>query len=113
MRMTAISSAIVTRAAGAALGAVRPAEKASDSAPFGERRGAAAGESPRAPRRLQVELVCQHETKSHDPFWDAPRLNPAFVAQLLGQALEQEPGSLPARGYAAAAFSARLFDASV
>jgi hypothetical protein len=113
MRVTAISSAIVTRANETALDAVRPAGKASDSAPFGERRGSAAGESPKAPRRLQVELVCQHDTKSHDPFWDAPRLNPAFVAQLLGQALEQAPGSRPAQGYAAAAFSARLFDASV
>ena len=37
--------------------------------------------------RLQVELVCQDETPRFDPFWDGPRLQPAFVAQLLGQVM--------------------------
>jgi hypothetical protein len=34
---------------------------------------------------IQVELLCQDETPSFDPFWDGPRLLPAFVAQLMGQ----------------------------
>jgi len=34
---------------------------------------------------LQVELLCQDETPRFDPFWDGPRLLPAFVAQLMGQ----------------------------
>ena len=34
---------------------------------------------------IQVELVCQDETPRFDPFWDGPRLLPAFVAQLMGQ----------------------------
>jgi hypothetical protein len=37
--------------------------------------------------RLQVELVCQDETGGFDPFRDAPKLRPAFVAQLLGQVM--------------------------
>ena len=35
---------------------------------------------------IQVELLCQDETPRFDPFWDGPRLLPAFVAQLMGQA---------------------------
>jgi hypothetical protein len=35
---------------------------------------------------VRVELVCQDETPRFDPFWDGPRLLPAFVAQLMGQA---------------------------
>ncbi|HVW73471.1 MAG TPA: hypothetical protein VHC39_07515 [Rhizomicrobium sp.] len=38
---------------------------------------------------LQVELVSRDETRSFDPFWDAPRLAPAFVAQLLGQVMPE------------------------
>ena len=34
---------------------------------------------------IQVELLCQDETPRFDPFWDGPRLLPAFVAQLMGQ----------------------------
>ena len=41
------------------------------------------------PPRLQVELVCQDETARFDPLWDAPRLKPAFVAQLMGQVMPQ------------------------
>jgi hypothetical protein len=37
--------------------------------------------------RLQVELVCQDGTDGFDPFRDAPKLRPAFVAQLLGQVM--------------------------
>ena len=39
--------------------------------------------------RLQVELVCQDETPRFDPFRDAPRLVPAFVAQVLGQVMPE------------------------
>ena len=35
---------------------------------------------------MQVELVCQDETRGQDPFWDAPRLLPTFVTQVMGQA---------------------------
>ena len=32
-----------------------------------------------------MELVCRDETEGIDPFWDGPRLVPAFVTQLLAQ----------------------------
>lgn len=41
------------------------------------------------PPRLQVELLCQDETPRFDPLWDAPRLLPSFVAQVLGQAMPE------------------------
>lgn len=54
---------------------------------------------PQAPPHLTVELVCQGETQGHDPFWDAPRLLPTFVAQLLGQAIPDRDPSLPHTAY--------------
>ncbi len=48
--------------------------------------------------KLRVELVCQEGTKRHDPFWDGPRLKPAFVTQLLGQMMPD--GKAPAGAYA-------------
>lgn len=35
----------------------------------------------------QAECVYRDDTQRFDPFWDGPRLVPAFVAQLLGQAM--------------------------
>ena len=34
---------------------------------------------------IQAEILYQDETPRFDPFWDGPRLLPAFVAQLMGQ----------------------------
>jgi hypothetical protein len=89
-------------------------EKTGNSALSGrERRG-----TPRAPHReaprLQIELVCQGRTKTHDPFRDAPRLSPAFVTQLLGQAMAGEGRAAPRLVYGAAGpKAALLFDARV
>ena len=47
------------------------------------------GSRAKSAPRLQVELVCQDETRGHDPFWDAPRLLPAFVAQVMGQVMPE------------------------
>jgi hypothetical protein len=33
--------------------------------------------------------LCRDDTPRFDPFWDGPRLVPAFVAQLLGQAMPE------------------------
>lgn len=49
--------------------------------------------------RLQVELLCQSDTKAHDPFWDGPRLAPPFVTQLLGQVMAPERNIAPRRVY--------------
>ena len=67
----------------------RGVEKSSASSQLGahSRRDTENQDKP-APR-LQVELVCQDETARFDPFWDAPRLKPAFVAQLMGQVLPE------------------------
>lgn len=47
------------------------------------------GEREKSPPRLQVELVCQDETPGYDPFWDAPRLLPTFVTQVMGQVMPE------------------------
>ena len=62
----------------------RACEKSSASSTLGRQpQNFEAEEQKTAP--IQVELVCQDETPSFDPFWDGPRLLPAFVAQLMGQ----------------------------
>jgi hypothetical protein len=68
-------------------------------------------EAPKQRPRLVVEFVSQGETKRHDPFWDAPRLAPAFVTQLLGQVMDQERSRLVRTSYGMPAEkSARLLD---
>ena len=42
----------------------------------------------------QVEPVYRDDTPRFDPFWDGPRLVPAFVVQLLGQTMSE---SMPER----------------
>lgn len=62
----------------------RACEKSSASSTLGQQPQNHEGEEQKtAP--IQVELVCQDETPAFDPFWDGPRLLPAFVAQLMGQ----------------------------
>ena len=67
----------------------RVVEKASPASSLKREQSDADGRQHRAPPRLQVELVCQDETAGFDPFRDAPRLQPTFVAQLLGQVMAQ------------------------
>ena len=67
----------------------RAIEKSSASSALGHERQSFNHESAKAVPRLQVELVCQDETQGHDPFWDAPRLLPAFVAQVMGQVMPE------------------------
>lgn len=42
----------------------------------------------------QVKRVYRDDTPPFDPFWDGPRLVPAFVAQLLGQAMPERRESV-------------------
>lgn len=44
---------------------------------------------PKNPPRIQVELVSHPGTEAFDPNWDGPRLLPAFVAQVMGQVINQ------------------------
>jgi hypothetical protein len=69
--------------------APRAVEKSSASNHLGDRTPDSAQAEPKATPRLQVELVCQGETPAFDPIWDAPRLVPSFVAQLLGQVMPE------------------------
>lgn len=91
----------------------RPIEKTSASSALGREKpdGDGGREKPVPP--LQVELVCRDDTPRFDPFWDAPRLVPGFVAQLLGQAMPERRESMTietAYGGAASPRKALLLD---
>ena len=84
-----------------------PGKSSNSAGPGDERRDAAP--HPRKTRpRLQVELVCQDGTKTHDPFRDGPRLSSAFVSQLLGQVMANGERPVPRRAYGASTASAAL-----
>jgi hypothetical protein len=111
MRMTVVNPNTLARGTGTAIAPVRPGGKASDFGAFADGRGTVPEEMPRRRPRLQVELVCQEGTRKHDPFWDAPRLLPAFVTQLLGQVLPQSAETRRPGAYAASACPSRILDA--
>lgn len=63
----------------------RRCEKPSASSALGREQENLNDEEARFPPQLQIEFVCQEETRNFEPFWDGPRLLPTFVAQLMGQ----------------------------
>ena len=65
----------------------RPIEKSSPSSGLGNKHQDMDDAREKSVPRLQVELVCQDDTRGHDPFWDAPRLLPTFVTQVMGQVM--------------------------
>lgn len=67
----------------------RRVEKASASSGLGNGAKDLNGKQEKRVPRLQVELVCQDDTRSHDPYWDAPRLLPTFVTQVMAQAFPE------------------------
>ena len=67
----------------------RRCEKSSDSSALGQEQADLNAENRKLPSPVRVELVCQDETQEFDPFWDGPRLLPAFVAQVIGQAMPE------------------------
>lgn len=69
------------------LGPVRETQKSSSHRDLGNAPQDFAKPKDKTPPPLRVELVCQGETAPHDPFWDGPRLKPAFVTQFLGQVM--------------------------
>ena len=79
---------IRSSAPGAGLPA-RAIEKASPSSALAHYPPPAQETEEKAPSRIQVGLVCQPGTEAYDPFWDAPRLLPTFVAQVLGQVMPE------------------------
>jgi len=108
MRLQTLLPAIWRESLKASAEGVSAPGKPSDSAHLGaEERGP--GRQARKERpRLQVELVCQEGTKPHDPFWDGPRLKPAFVTQLLGQTMLGGRAVAPPRAYDESQASAAL-----
>lgn len=90
---------------------MRAIGKASDSAALRQEGQDAQRHGPKARGKLLVEPVSRGGTKRHDPFWDGPRLSPAFVTQLLGQVMEPERNCLVRMAYGSPAErSARLLD---
>ncbi len=83
----------------------RAVGKSSPSSRLGDQPRDFAKPDEKSPPRLQVELVCQDETKGFDPIWDAPRLMPSFVAQVLGQIMpdRRQTDALAHTAYASAA----------
>ena len=79
----------------------RRCEKSSDSNALGQEQPDFQTDSHQLPVPLRVELLCQDDTSAFDPFWDGPRLLPAFAAQLLGQALpdRRDPGAAVETAY--------------
>ena len=65
----------------------RRCEKASDSSTLGQEQAYLNANDHKTPSPVRVEFVCQDETQTFDPFWDGPRLLPAFAAQLMGQTM--------------------------
>jgi hypothetical protein len=83
-----------------ALGAgPRRCEKSSNSSTLGQEQADLSTHDRNAHAPVRASLVCQDETEEFDPFWDGPRLLPAFAAQLIGQTTER---ALPERRDASA-----------
>jgi hypothetical protein len=84
----------------------RRCEKSSDSSSLGQERPDFQAGIHQLPVPLHVELLCRDETSGFDPFWDGPRLLPAFAAQLLGQMMNpalpdrRDPGATVETAYA-------------
>jgi len=75
-----LRSGIKTLAAGA-----RACEKSSGSSTLGQQPQDFNADEQQPALPVRLEFLCQDETPRFDPFWDGPRLLPAFVAQLMGQ----------------------------
>jgi hypothetical protein len=91
----------------------RAIEKTSASSALRREKPGAEKERKNSAPPLQVELVYRDDTTGFDPFWDAPRLVPAFVAQLLGQVMPEQRENVPvetAYGRAASPRKALLLD---
>ena len=66
---------------------MRAVQKTSASSTLGRENPGTGGGQEKPLREVQAESLYRDDTPRFDPFWDGPRLVPAFVAQLLGQAM--------------------------
>ena len=69
--------------------APRVCEKSSASSALGQQPQDFNADRRSTAGAIRIELVCQEETPRFDPFWDGPKLLPAFVAQVMGQVMGQ------------------------
>jgi len=67
----------------------RAIEKCSPASTLHQERPRTSQDQPKTPPLIQVELVSQAGTEGFDPNWDGPRLLPTFVAQVMGQVMNQ------------------------
>ena len=68
---------------------LRAIKKTSAANALGQQKQGPGHEQEKARAPLRVEFVSHSDTLHSDPFWDTPRLVPAFVAQLLGQRMPE------------------------
>jgi hypothetical protein len=71
----------------------RICEKSSASSALGREQQGFNEQDGAAFLPMPVELVCQEGTANFDPFWDGPKLLPAFAAQLMGQMTQERRDS--------------------
>jgi hypothetical protein len=89
MRMPGPLDATVRTGIKALAALPRAVEKSSASSALGHERQRFNQDGEKATPCQQVELVCQDKTLGYDPFWYAPNLMPAFVAQMMGQVMPE------------------------
>jgi hypothetical protein len=87
-----------------------PCQKSSDSSQLGQGNADLNADRRKGQPTLRVQLVSQNNTVQPDPFWDGPRLSPAFAAQLIGQAVPDSHGANAASYGRAAPRMALLID---
>jgi len=90
----------------------RRCEKASDSSDLSQERPDIEPDRRRGQPTLRVQLVSQNDTSRCDPFWDGPRLLPAFAAQLIGQTMldRRDPSARVETAYGSIPRKALLLD---
>ena len=79
----------ITGGSGAPALSLRAVKKPSASSALGHERPDADCDKERPAPAPRAACLCRDDTPGFDPFWDGPRLVPAFVAQLLGQAMPE------------------------
>ena len=90
MRLSSSTGLILRAPAAGPLTPARAIEKTRPASALQRRPQEAAQEGRTPLPRIQVELVSQGGTASFDPGWDGPRLLPTFVAQVMGQVMNQK-----------------------
>lgn len=86
----------------------RAIQKTSASSTLGREKPDSDGGRDKPVRDVQAQSLYRDDTPRFDPFWDGPRLVPAFVAQLLGQTLPDRRGTVMVETAYGRAVSSRM-----